>query len=172
DVVTFDSYTYYSMYFHSSGVPVPLLLLEEIAFRHPLLKPLVLATYQGSFESRVPGFSLEKQLQLQKVVINRMAVLVQLDYAPPVLNYFCAMASQIDESVLVYFLHRTLAQFEAPYPDAFAAPMLQIAERVIDAIKASKEKEVATIREFLAGVDSDQARSLHAALPPETVLAG
>ncbi|KAJ2708700.1 hypothetical protein H4R19_004622, partial [Coemansia spiralis] len=59
DVVTFDSYTYYRMYFHSSVVPAPLLLLEEIAFRHPLLKPLVLAAYRGSFESRVDDFSLE-----------------------------------------------------------------------------------------------------------------
>ncbi|KAJ1736180.1 hypothetical protein LPJ61_000139 [Coemansia biformis] len=176
DVITFDSYTYYSMYFHSSEVPVPLLLLEEIAFRHPLLKPLVFAAYQGSFESRVPGFSLEKQLQLQKVAINRMAVLVQLDYAFPVLNYFSAKARQIDESVLVYFLRRTLAQFEAPYPDEFAEPMMQMVEHVMGGIRAAKAKEVASIREFLAGVgggdDDGKAQSLLAALPQETAPGG
>ncbi|KAJ2792432.1 hypothetical protein H4R20_006748, partial [Coemansia guatemalensis] len=168
DVITYDSFTYYNMYFHSSEVPVPLLLLEEIAYRHPLLKPLVFAAYRGSFESRVPGFAPEKQLRLQKVVINRIAVLVQLDYAGPVLNYFESVKDSVDKTVMVYFLHRTLAQFEGPYPAQFYEPMLEITEHALDGVKVANEKEKDCICEFLGAVDSEKARSLLAALSTET----
>ncbi|KAJ2785777.1 hypothetical protein H4R18_000323 [Coemansia javaensis] len=167
DVLTFDSYTYYSMYFHSRDAPTPLLLLEEIAFRHPLLKPLVFAAYRESFESQVPGFPLEKQTRLQKVVINRIAVLVQLDYVLPVLDYFGARAEQTDESVMAYFIYRTLAQFDAPYPEAFAGPMLRLIESVIDGVKVSKPEELKPVRRFLASIDGDRASALYAALPQD-----
>ncbi|PIA13401.1 hypothetical protein COEREDRAFT_89604 [Coemansia reversa NRRL 1564] len=168
DVITFDSFTYYNMYFQSSEVPVPLLLLEEIAYRHPLLKPLVFAAYRGSFESRVPGFPPEKQLRLQKVIINRMAVLVQLDYAGPVLDYFGSVMDSVDKTVMVYFLYRTLVQFEGPYPTQFYAPMLEITEHALDGVKVAKEKEKECIREFLGAIDSEKARSLLGALSTET----
>ncbi|KAJ2878396.1 hypothetical protein IWW38_006331, partial [Coemansia aciculifera] len=98
DVISSNSFTFYDKYFHSSEVPVPLLLLEEIAFSQPLLKPLVFDAYKESFESKVPGFIPEKQIRLQKVVINRIAVLVQLDYALPVLHYFDSHAESMDQT--------------------------------------------------------------------------
>ncbi|KAJ1857058.1 hypothetical protein GGH12_002422 [Coemansia sp. RSA 1822] len=167
DVATYDNFTYYDTYFTSSEVPVLLLLLEEIAYRHPLLKPLVFAAYKDGFESQVPGFSPEKQLRLQKIIINRIALLAQLDYALPVIDYFSAKKEQIDESVMVYFLHRLLAQFEAPYPAEFLAPVLELINYTIDGVKVAKEKEIVYIRGFLASIDNEQARLLCAALPDE-----
>ncbi|KAJ2445261.1 hypothetical protein IWW46_001582 [Coemansia sp. RSA 2440] len=167
DVATYDNFTYYDTYFTSSEVPVLLLLLEEIAYRHPLLKPLVFSAYKDGFESQVPGFSPEKQLRLQKIIINRIALLAQLDYALPVIDYFAAKKEQIDESVMVYFLHRLLAQFEAPYPAEFLVPVLELINFTIDGVKAAKEKEIVYIRGFLASIDNEQARLLCAALPDE-----
>ncbi|KAJ1866160.1 hypothetical protein LPJ78_002077 [Coemansia sp. RSA 989] len=168
DVTTYDSFTYYNTYFTSTEVPTLLLLLEEIAYRHPLLKPLVFAAYRDSFESRVPDFLPEKQIKLQKMVINRMAVLAQLDYALPILNYFSAKRNDIDESVMVYFLHRLLVQFEAPYPDQFCKPVLELITHTIDSVKAGKDKEVICIRDFLASINDDLARSLLSNLPDPT----
>ncbi|KAJ2454564.1 hypothetical protein EV183_001435 [Coemansia sp. RSA 2336] len=165
DVTTYDNFTYYNTYFTSTEVPILLLLLEEIAYRHSLLKPLVFAAYRDSFESQIPDFLPEKQIKLQKMVINRMAVLAQLDYALPVLNYFSAKRDDIDESVMVYFLHRLLVQFEAPYPDQFCKPVLELITHAIDSVKAGKDKEVTCIRDFLANIDDDQARSLLSDLP-------
>ncbi|KAJ2851387.1 hypothetical protein IWW36_001154 [Coemansia brasiliensis] len=165
DVTTYDNFTYYNTYFTSTEVPALLLLLEEIAYRHPLLKPLVFAAYKDSFESRVPDFLPEKQIKLQKMVINRMAALAQLDYALPILNYFDAKRDDVDESVMVYFLHRLLVQFEAPYPDQFCKPVLELIKHTIDSVKAGKDKEVTCIRDFLASIDGDLARSLLSELP-------
>ncbi|KAJ2295432.1 hypothetical protein IWW55_005451, partial [Coemansia sp. RSA 2706] len=164
DVTTYDNFTYYSTYFTSSEVPVLFLLLEEIAYRQPLLKPLVFAAYKDSFESRVPDFPPEKQIKLQKMVINRIAVLAQLDYVLPVLNYFDAKKELIDESVIVYFLCRLLAQFDAPYPTEFYTPVLGLLQHAIDGVKVAKEKGVMCVRDFLARVDDDQARALGAML--------
>ncbi|KAJ2724883.1 hypothetical protein GGI07_001632 [Coemansia sp. Benny D115] len=161
DLLTYDDYTYYNTYFHSSEVPIPLLLLEEVAYRHPLLKPLVFEAYKETFESTVPDFTPEKQIRLQKVAINRMAVLVQLSYSLPILRYFVARAEGIDESVLSYFVYRTLVQFEAPYPKDFYAPMLRVVEYAINAIKIDKESVVSVVRAFLENVDDDLARKLH-----------
>ncbi|KAJ2348065.1 hypothetical protein GGF43_004634, partial [Coemansia sp. RSA 2618] len=74
---------------------------------------------------------------------------------------------QIDESIMVYFLHRVLAQFEAPYPEKFYAPVLELIKYTIDGVKVAKDKEIACIRSFLASIDSEQAQALCAALPAE-----
>ncbi|KAJ1832417.1 hypothetical protein LPJ70_006568, partial [Coemansia sp. RSA 2708] len=126
--------------------------------------PLVFAAYKDSFESRVPDFPPEKQIKLQKMVINRIAVLAQLDYVLPVLNYFDAKKELIDESVIVYFLCRLLAQFDAPYPTEFYTPVLGLLQHAIDGVKVAKEKDVMCVRDFLARVDDDQARALGAML--------
>ncbi|KAJ2776027.1 hypothetical protein GGI18_004433 [Coemansia linderi] len=167
DVISYDNFTFYDTYFHSSEVPIPLLLLEEIAFRQPLLKPLVFDAYKESFESKVPGFIAEKQIRLQKVVINRIAVLVQLDYVLPILHYFDSQAEYIDQSVLAYFIFRTLAQFEPPYPEDFYQPILQLIERAVGGIKTLKEKELVVVEAFLGSIDDDKARSLGRLLPSE-----
>ncbi|KAJ2460178.1 hypothetical protein GGF42_001004 [Coemansia sp. RSA 2424] len=167
DVISYDNFTFYDTYFHSSEVPVPLLLLEEIAFCQPLLKPLVFDAYKESFESKVPGFIPEKQIRLQKVVINRIAVLVQLDYALPILHYFDSQAESMDQSVLAYFIFRTLAQFEPPYSEEFYQPMLQLIERAVGGIQTMKEKELVVVRAFLGCIDDARAESLVQLLPKE-----
>ncbi|KAJ2733194.1 hypothetical protein IW152_003266 [Coemansia sp. BCRC 34962] len=167
DVISYDNFTFYDTYFHSSEVPIPLLLLEEIAFRQPLLKPLVFDAYKESFESKVLGFIAEKQIRLQKVVINRIAVLVQLDYVLPILHYFDSQAEYMDQSVLAYFIFRTLAQFEPPYPEDFYQPMLQLIERAVGGIKTLKEKELVVVEAFLASIDGDRAKKLSQLLPSE-----
>ncbi|KAJ1665606.1 hypothetical protein GGF38_002967 [Coemansia sp. RSA 25] len=167
DVISYDNFTFYDTYFHSSEVPVPLLLLEEIAFCQPLLKPLVFDAYKESFESKVPGFIPEKQIRLQKVAINRIAVLVQLDYALPILHYFDSQAESMDQSVLAYFIFRTLAQFEPPYSEEFYQPMLQLIERAVGGIQTMKEKELVVVRAFLGCIDDVRAESLVQLLPKE-----
>ncbi|KAJ1966249.1 hypothetical protein GGI12_000211 [Dipsacomyces acuminosporus] len=165
DMLSYGNYTYYEMYFRSSEVPVPLLLLEEIAYRQPLQKALVFAAYRESFESKVPSFPAEKQIRLQKVVINRMSVLVQLSYAVPVLRYFNDNARYMDESIIVYFIHRTLAQFEAPFPKEFYEPMLQLIEVAINGVKIAEEKDLANVRYFLDHIDDTLAKKLRKLVP-------
>ncbi|KAJ2465916.1 hypothetical protein GGI03_002394 [Coemansia sp. RSA 2337] len=167
DIISYDNFTYYDTYFKSCEVPVPLLLLEEIAFCQPLLKPLVFDAYRESFESKIPGFAADRQIRLQKVVINRIAVLVQLDYALPVLHYFDLQAESIDQSVLAYFIFRTLAQFEPPYPEEFYQPMLQLIERAVGGIKTMKEKELVVVIAFLGCIDDPRAERLCELLPKE-----
>ncbi|KAJ1668457.1 hypothetical protein IW140_000288 [Coemansia sp. RSA 1813] len=165
DMLSYDGFSYYETYFHSSEVPTPLLLLEEIAYRHPLLKPLVFSVYKDSFESKVQGFLPDKQIRLQKVVINRIAALVQMDYASPVLQYFSQQVDAVDETVTVYFIYRTLVQFEPPYTEEFYMPMLQLTERVMDSVKIAREKELTPIREFLQNIDHALAKKQFSLLP-------
>ncbi|KAJ2552094.1 hypothetical protein EV175_003444 [Coemansia sp. RSA 1933] len=158
EMLSYDEFSYYETYFHSSEVPTPLLLLEEIAYRHPLLKPLVFSAYKESFESKVQGFLPDKQIRLQKVVVNRIAALVQMDYASPVMQYIARQADIVDETVTVYFIYRTLLQFEPPYTEVFYLQMLQLTERVMNSLKIAREKELAPIREFLQSIDHATAK--------------
>ncbi|KAJ1945495.1 hypothetical protein EC988_005742, partial [Linderina pennispora] len=166
-VISYSDFSFYQLYYRTSEAPVPLLLLEEIAYRHPLQKPQVFAAYCESFESKVPGFPAEKQIKLQKAVINRMAVLVQLDYSAPVLRYFDNNSEYMDESIVVYFIQRTLQQFEPPYPSEFAKPMTKLIMRAWNGVKVAAEKEKAHVRVFLAAMaDTDGvARRLLQSLP-------
>ncbi|KAJ2625804.1 hypothetical protein GGI25_000231 [Coemansia spiralis] len=165
DMLSDDGFAYYETYFHSSEVPIPLLLLEEIAYRHPLLKPLVFSVYKESFESRVKQFMPEKQIRLQRTVVNRIATLVQLDYALPVLQYLVQQAEMVDESVTVYFIYRVLVQFDPPYPKEFYKPILEVTERVMESVKVAKEKELEPIRQFLESIDNSLAKRLCNLLP-------
>ncbi|KAJ1947685.1 hypothetical protein GGF37_000269 [Kickxella alabastrina] len=165
DILTYDNYAYFSTYFDGNEAPVPLVMLEEIAHRHPLLKPLVFDVYKDTFESKVPSFMLEKQIRLQKVAIRHMCVLAKLNFAVPVIRYFSQKAEVIDESTLVYFIQRMLLQFEPPYPEEFAAPMVLLIECVINAIKTAREADRAVIRNFLASVDTTLARNLQQMIP-------
>ncbi|KAJ2608961.1 hypothetical protein EV177_004700 [Coemansia sp. RSA 1804] len=164
DMLSYDEFSYYETYFHSSEVPIPLLLLEEISYRHPLLKPLVFSVYKESFESKVQGFLPEKQIRLQKVISNRLAALVQMNYALPVIKYISQQVDIVDETVTVYFIYKTVAQFEPPFTDEFCTPMLRLIERVADSVKIAREKELTPIREFLQNVDQSSARTLLASL--------
>lgn len=164
DILSYDECSYYDTYFHSSEVPIPLLLLEEIAYRHPLLKPMVFAAYKETFECKVPGFSPEKQTKLQKVAINRIAVLVQLGYALPIIHYFDEQTESIDQSVSAYFIYRMLAQFEKPYPKEFYVPVLKLIEQTTGGIKTLKEKERDVVMGFLQSIDDELAKTLYETL--------
>ncbi|KAJ2846803.1 hypothetical protein J3B02_004315 [Coemansia erecta] len=168
DYLSYDNFTFYSTYFQRSEIPTPLLLLEEIGYRHPLLKPLVFETYKDSFESKVPEFTPEKQINLQKMVINRIATLIQLNYALPVIHYFLNKAELTDESIVAYFIYRSLNQLEGPYPEEFYSPMLVLIKHAIDAISTANGKERSVIRTFLEEVDDDRARSLLRMLPQDS----
>ncbi|OMJ22261.1 Negative elongation factor D, partial [Smittium culicis] len=55
-ILSANNFNYYEAYFRSSEVPIPLLLLEEVAFLQPQLRPLVFSVYVESFQSRVESF--------------------------------------------------------------------------------------------------------------------
>ncbi|KAJ1724158.1 hypothetical protein LPJ53_001555 [Coemansia erecta] len=168
DLLSYDEFTFYGTYFQGSNELIPLVLLEEVAYRHPLLKPLVLEVYKDSFNSKVRGFAPDKQIHLQKMVIDKMAALAQLDFALPVIRYISQTAELIDEGVLAYFIFRILSQFEAPYPEVFYIPMFGLIDITINAVKATaKEDERSVIRAFLKAVDDDRARSTLNKLPSE-----
>ncbi|KAJ2385668.1 hypothetical protein GGI05_004625, partial [Coemansia sp. RSA 2603] len=161
DLLSYDEFTFYSTYFQGPNNLIPLDLLEEVAHRHPLLKPLVLEVYKDSFNSKVRGFAPDKQISLQKVVIDRMAALAQMDFALPVIRYFSQTAELIDEGVLSYFIFRILSQFEAPYPEKFYVPMVQLIDITISAVKTTaKEDERSVICTFLEDVDDDRSRNV------------
>ncbi|KAJ2501541.1 hypothetical protein GGH96_001862 [Coemansia sp. RSA 1972] len=166
DVATYDNFTYYDTYFTSSEVPVLLLLLEEIACRHPLLKPLVFLAYKDGFESQVPGFSPEKQLRriwrfklCQKSVqeIDQHALINLLLLGRKVVD---------DRKRIVELGQQSNAINNNLLQPRFLGPVLELINFTIDGVKIA-QKEIVYIRGFLASIDNDQARLLCAALPDE-----
>ncbi|KAI8867673.1 hypothetical protein GQ42DRAFT_157720 [Ramicandelaber brevisporus] len=94
------SFDYYETYFQQASVPRPLLLLEEIAYRHPLLCPRIFSVLVESMDATIEEFKPELRLALKKCVLMRMISLLHLGYVRPVLQFVAARSSSLDMSLV------------------------------------------------------------------------
>ncbi|KAJ1650388.1 hypothetical protein IWQ61_008798 [Dispira simplex] len=141
-----DGHHFYVTYFRVTEVPYPHLLLEEIAFRHPLLRPKVFHAFQEAFTTRIDTLGPELVTALQKSVLDRLLYLMQLGFSVPVLRYIKASQDKIDESLTVHFVCKVLEMITTPYAPAVITIFLEILEPVLKAVIDSHEHHLAVSR--------------------------
>lgn len=86
--------------------PVHLALLDEVAFANPLLHSNILDLLVRLFESRQDELEILVQLEMRKMLLDRMVNLLTRGYVIPVVKYIkqCWQRGDTDISLIRYFV--------------------------------------------------------------------
>ncbi|KAF9951974.1 Negative elongation factor C/D [Mortierella alpina] len=128
--------SYIETYFRSHEVPVPLLLIEEMAYKHPLQQAEIFATLVDFFEAPLE-LNPEIMMTYRKSILDRMIYLMQLNYVMPALDYVRVRVRKMDQSLGLHFVKRVLEMVEGPYSNKFVEAMGQMIQEIIEVIKKS-----------------------------------
>ncbi|KAI8352358.1 TH1 protein [Mortierella sp. GBAus27b] len=148
--------SYIETYFRSHEVPVPLLLIEEMAYKHPLQQTPIFTTLVDFFEAPLE-LNPEIMMTYRKSILDRMIYLMQLNYVAPVLDYIQARARKMDQSLSMHFVKRVLEMVSGPYSKKFVEGMGQMIQEISEVIKRSDVEPIvrAWIDEVVSQTDID-----------------
>ncbi|KAG0072993.1 Negative elongation factor C/D [Linnemannia elongata] len=133
--------SYIETYFRSHEVPVPLLLIEEMAYKHPLQQTAVFATLVNFFEAPLE-LNPEIMMTYRKSILERMIYLMQLNFAMPVLDYIRVRARKMDQSLSMHFVKRVLEMVSGPYSKKFIEGMGQMIQEIVEVIKKTDTEPI------------------------------
>ncbi|KAI9010938.1 TH1 protein [Phycomyces nitens] len=132
---------YYENYYRTTEIPLPHLLLDEIADRHPLQQPFVFKVIKRCLVYRYQNFAPEILMVLQKTWVDRLLYLVQLNYTTPVLDYMKGDGQELDDSLTVHFIEKVLNMCQPPYSTVFVQSITEIVERIKVTLHLLKDVE-------------------------------
>ncbi|KAG9069453.1 Negative elongation factor C/D [Linnemannia hyalina] len=133
--------SYIETYFRSHEVPVPLLLIEEMAYKHPLQQTAVFTTLVNFFEAPLE-LNPEIMMTYRKSILERMIYLMQLNFAMPVLDYIRVRARKMDQSLSMHFVKRVLEMVSGPYSKKFIEGMGQMIQEIVEVIKKTETEPI------------------------------
>ncbi|OZJ05119.1 hypothetical protein BZG36_01368 [Bifiguratus adelaidae] len=131
--------TYYETYFRTTDIPLPHLLLEEIASRHPMLQKRVFQVLKKNVEMNIKVLGPEIMMALRRTLLDRMIYLVQLGYAIPILEYIRDTGDKLDESLIIHSVQRVLEMADEPYSQEFVSVMVDIVDPISDNLDKSMD---------------------------------
>ncbi|KAF9426496.1 Negative elongation factor C/D [Podila epigama] len=154
--------SYIETYFRSHEVPLPLLLIEEMAYQHPLQQANIFSTLVDFFEAPLE-LNPEIMMTYRKSILDRMIYLIQLNYALPVLDYIRVRARKMDQSLSMHFVKKVLEMVRGPYSKKFIEGMGQMIEEIVDVIKKTDTEPI--VRTWLGEVVA-QSDDVDMSTPP------
>lgn len=113
--------------------PIHLALLDEISIHHNTLHEKVLELLIGLMELEHDDMEVLQQLQVKRVILDRMVHLVSRNYVIPIIKHMrkCWQRQDIDVSLIRYFVTEVLEIIEPPYSQDFIqilSPMIEASE--------------------------------------------
>ncbi|CAG0912356.1 unnamed protein product [Notodromas monacha] len=116
-VVTEPSYFKLSV----EQTPIHLVLLDEVVLVHHILHEDVFTLLQNLFEVELEDLEILVQLDLKKMIIDRMVNLVSRGYVIPVLKYMANICQKekTDYSLVRYFVREILEMVAPPFSKEF-----------------------------------------------------
>lgn len=113
--------------------PIHLALLDEISIHHNTLHEKVLELLIELMEIEPEDMEVLQQLQIKRVIIDRMVHLVSKNYVIPIIKHMrkCWQKQDIDVSLIRYFVTEMLEIIEPPYSQEFVhilLPMIEASE--------------------------------------------
>ncbi|PVU86041.1 hypothetical protein BB561_006828 [Smittium simulii] len=135
-VLTANNFNFLETYYRQGEIPMPIVLLEEIAFLQPQLRPQVFSVYVEIFTCRIEDFLPEVRISFQQVILGLMINLVQMGYGLAVSRFILDQLQQrtIDESLVVLYISKLLEMLAPPYISELSMLLLQLIVRVIPAL--------------------------------------
>nr|XP_012152712.1 PREDICTED: negative elongation factor D-like isoform X1 [Megachile rotundata] len=110
--------------------PVHLALLDEVVVCHSLLHPKILQLLVQLFESKQDELEILVQLEMKKMLIDRMVNLLSKGCVVPVVCYIkqCWQRGDTDVSLIRYFVTEVLEAIAPPYTAEFVHLFLPMVE--------------------------------------------
>jgi negative elongation factor C/D len=110
--------------------PIHLALLDEVVTCHTLLHPKVLQLLIQLFESKQDELEILVQLEMRKMLLDRMVNLLSRGCVVPVVKYIkqCWLRGDTDISLIRYFVTEVLEAIAPPYTPEFVQLFLPMVE--------------------------------------------
>lgn len=110
--------------------PIHLALLDEVVTCHLLLHPKVLQLLIQLFESKQDELEILVQLEMRKMLLDRMVNLLSRGCVVPVVKYIkqCWLRGDTDISLIRYFVTEVLEAIAPPYTPEFVQLFLPMVE--------------------------------------------
>lgn len=110
--------------------PIHLALLDEVVVCHSLLHPKILQLLVRLFESKQDELEILVQLEMKKMLLDRMVNLLSRGCVVPVVCYIkqCWQKGDTDISLIRYFVTEVLEAIAPPYSSEFVNLFLPMVE--------------------------------------------
>ena len=110
--------------------PVHLALIDEVVTCHPLLHQRVLELFIQLFEAHYESLEILAQLEIKKMLLDRLVNLLSKGYVIPVVKYIkvCWENTDTDVSLIRYFVREVLDTIAPPYSNEFVQLFLPLVE--------------------------------------------
>lgn len=110
--------------------PPHMALLDEVATVHPSLHPPILALLIRLFESKQDELEILVQMEMRKMILDRMVNLLTRGCVVPVVKYIkqCCLRGDTDTSLIRYFVTEVLDTITHPYSPEFVQLFLPLVE--------------------------------------------
>lgn len=147
--ITVKEKTYFQL--STEHTPLHLALLDEVVNGHPPLHLKVLDLLIELFESSHEELDVLVQLEVKKMLLDRMLHLLTRGSVVPVLNYIrnCWQKQDTDVSLIRYFVTELMDVIGPPYTTEFMSLLLPIAENNEITGNMRNEKERQQITDFI-----------------------
>lgn len=131
--------------------PLHLALLDEVTGCHQTLHSKVLDLYVGIFEAQYDELEVLAQLELKKMILDRIVHLLSKGCVVPVMNYVndCWKRGDTDISLIRYFVIEVLYMISPPYSEEFVTLFLPLVEcqEVTGSMKTEMDTQL--VNEFI-----------------------
>ncbi|GES78876.1 negative elongation factor D [Rhizophagus clarus] len=141
--------SFYEKHFKHHEIPIPHLLLEEIAYRHPYQRTHVFNAFKAELESNSWKLTPEIMLGLRQQLLDRMIYLIQLGFVIQVMSYIEKQARKLEERLIIYFIKKVVQIIGPPYSKDFYCIMIKLIEP-FDVVLEAQSDTRSLIRQFLA----------------------
>lgn len=110
--------------------PPHMALLDEVATVHTSLHPQILALLIRLFESKQDELEILVQMEMRKMILDRMVNLLTRGCVVPVVKYIkqCCSRGDTDTSLIRYFVTEVLDTITHPYSPEFVQLFLPLVE--------------------------------------------
>lgn len=114
----------------TESTPIHLAILDEVANVHPSLHDSILKLLIKLFESKQDELEILVQLELKKMLLDRMINLLTRGCCIPVVKYVkqCCAKGDTDISLIRYFVTEVLETITQPYSSEFVSLFLPMVE--------------------------------------------
>ena len=133
--------------------PIHLALLDEISIYHNTLHEKVLELLINLIDLEPEDIEVLQQLQVKRVILDRMVHLVSRNYVIPVIKHMrkCWQRQDTDVSLIRYFVTEVLEIIEPPYSQEFIhilLPMIEASE-ITGSLKTENRDQHQLVENFI-----------------------
>lgn len=137
---------------NTEHTPLHLALLDEVTSCHSTMHKVALDLYIELFEKQYEEMEVLAQLEVKKMILDRIIHLMSKDYVIPVLNYInkCWKSGDTDISLIRYFVIEVLYMIAPPYTIEFIDHFLPLVECEEVTGNMCSEPETTLINDFIS----------------------